>query len=47
MEPRRWLPVLVMTFILGSALRISWLSALSISLAVLIGLATWWKNRRF
>lgn len=45
MEPRRWLPVLVMTFILGSALRISWLSALSISLAVLIGLATWWKNR--
>lgn len=44
MDPRRWLPFLGAIFLLGVILQISWLMALAVSLAVVIGLAWWWRT---
>jgi uncharacterized protein (DUF58 family) len=45
MEPRRWLPMLGIFIVLGLFLQVPLLVALPTMLAVVIGIATWWKNR--
>jgi uncharacterized protein (DUF58 family) len=44
-EPRRWLPLLGALIVLGVVLQTPLLVALPTMLAVVIGIATWWKNR--
>ena len=44
MDPRRWLPLLGIFIILGLFLQVPLLVALPTMLAVVIGIATWWKK---
>jgi uncharacterized protein (DUF58 family) len=43
--PNQWLPFLGGLFLLGALLRFPFLATFSASLAVLIGVASWWKRR--
>lgn len=43
MNPRRWLPFLGFLIVLGALLRVPLLVALSSMLAVVIGVASWWR----
>ncbi len=45
MNPRRWLPILAVIFVLGLFLRIEWVMSLAIAIAVVIGLAWWWRGQ--
>lgn len=45
MDPKRWLPMLGIFIVLGLFLQVPLLVALPTMLAVVIGIATWWKNR--
>ncbi len=45
MDPKRWYPLLGGLFILGVFFRIPTLPALSTALAVVISVASWWRNR--
>jgi uncharacterized protein (DUF58 family) len=45
MDPRRWLPILGLVFIFGLFFHINWVMSLAISVAVVIGLAWWWRSQ--
>ncbi len=45
MEPKRWLPMMAIFIILGLFLQVPLLVALPTMLAVVIGIANWWKDR--
>jgi uncharacterized protein (DUF58 family) len=43
--PKQWLPFLGGLFLIGAVLRFPFLVTFSVSLAVLIGVASWWRRR--
>ena len=45
MDPKRWIPLMAVLIILGLFLQVPMLVALPTMLAVVIGIANWWKNR--
>ncbi len=45
MDSRRWLPLMFILIIVGVLFRVPLLVALPTMTAVVIGIATWWKNR--
>jgi uncharacterized protein (DUF58 family) len=45
MDPKRWIPLMGILIILGLFLQVPMLVALPTMLAVVISIATWWKNR--
>jgi uncharacterized protein (DUF58 family) len=45
MDPRRWLPILAIIFLFGAFFRINWLMSMTIAVAVVIGLAGWWRTQ--
>ncbi len=45
MAPRRWLTILAIIFLLGIFFQISLLPTLATSVAVIIGVASWWRKR--
>ena len=45
MDPRRWLPLLAVLIVFGVVVRVPLLIALPTMLMVVIGIASWWKNR--
>lgn len=45
MDPKRWIPLMVVLIILGLFIQVPMLVALPTMIAVVIGIATWWKNR--
>jgi uncharacterized protein (DUF58 family) len=45
MDSRRWIPLMFMLIVLGVLFRVPLLVALPTMMSVVIGIATWWKNR--
>jgi hypothetical protein len=45
MDPKRWYPLLAVLFLLGLFFRINWVMSLAIAVAVVIGLAYWWRGK--
>ena len=45
MAPDRWLPLLGLVFLLGAVFQVPFLTTLSATLAVLIGITSWWRSR--
>ncbi|MFN2195186.1 MAG: DUF58 domain-containing protein [Anaerolineales bacterium] len=45
MDPKRWFPLLALLFLFGLFFRIDWVMSLAIAVAVVIGLAWWWRGR--
>lgn len=45
MAPDRWLPLLGVVFLIGALFRIEFLSTFSATLAVIIAITSWWRDR--
>lgn len=44
-EPKHWLPILAILFVFGVFIKIPLLTALTVLVAVVIGLTSWWQRR--
>ena len=45
MNPQRWIPLLVILFIVGAVFRVPLLTAFTVMLIVVILLSRWWQRR--